>query len=143
MRQIDQRLNRAPEQENSRLIQQQRQDNRADLIGHDLGNRNNQRVAEDAPELRQGEEKLKVLPADPGRAGESLGRAEVLESDDHTVHGVVAEEQDEDDARHDHDVQGPGASYVLTEGHATVDALSRGHDIRAALDVGATHWVAR
>ena len=96
MRQVDHGLNCAAEDKAARLVQQQRQDDRPYLIGDDLRYRDDQSIAENPAELRQGKQKFKILPADPGRSREAFCRAKILKGDDHAIHRIVAKQQNED-----------------------------------------------
>ena len=104
MRQVDHGLNGAAEEYAARFIQQQRQDDRAHLIGDDLGYGDDYGVAEDLAEFRQRKQKLEILPADPGRCRETARRAEILKGDDDAVHRIVAEQEYEN--------QSPGTSMA-------------------------------
>ena len=91
------------------LVEKERQKNR-DGEGTEQGpDTDRERIVQQLPEIRRGEEALEVPKAHPLASKDALGGFEVPESDLNAVHGVVAEDQEIGDRGNQKQVQFPVA----------------------------------
>ena len=111
VRDIHQRLGKALEPFAAQLVEQQCEDDRRREGEDQVGQRDCQRVAQQTPEIRAGEEFFKVLQSGEGAAeqrldgGVAIVGAEVLERHDQACHRRVVENEHVQDARDHQNVQ--------------------------------------
>lgn len=107
MRRVRDRLDELAELFGADFIDHQGQNNRNRKTDDKLVETDAQRIRQQPPEIIAFEEPLEMFEAHPRAAPDSFGRDKIFKGNLYAVHGKILEHQEEDEDRHDKQIQIP------------------------------------